>query len=348
MRKVQLGMWLCVLPPLALGSACNNEEAESQTPEEHATLAVKAYLQAELDKLADASQRLQAAAPEPDADGWNASDDAAAVEKMRAIWGEARDLYEHSEGAIAELFPPLDVATDERYDAFLEENGPDQNLFDGENVTGMHAIERILWADSHPEHVIAFESKLMGYQAAAFPSSRAQADDFKNELAERLRIDAESMRDMFASKRLALDPATAFGGVIGSMEEQFEKVNLAATAGDESRYAQRTLDDMRANLEGGLQIYQAFSGWVTETSGAAADKRIKDGFARIDVAYDAIEGASIPEVPNSFDGTMPSEADLETPYGQLWQLLTDEGDARREGSLVNAMVTAGQAMGIDI
>lgn len=348
MRTVQLGVWMCVLSPLALVSACNNEDAEAQNPEERATLEVKAYLQGELDKLADAAARLQQAAPAPDDNGWNAADDKAAVEKMRSIWGEARDLYEHSEGAIAELFMELDVSTDERYDAFIEDNGPDDNLFDGENVTGMHAIERILWADSHPAHVVAFESTLVGYQAAAFPGTRVQAEDFKTKLAQRLVDDTAAMRDMFAGQRRALDPSTAFGGVIGSMEEQFEKVNLAATAGDESRYAQRTLDDMRANLEGGLQIYRAFSGWVVESSGAELDKKVKDGFGRIDAGYDAVEGAAIPDVPADFDGTKPSEADLKTPYGQLWQLLTDEGNARSEGSLVHAMVKAGEAMGIDI
>ena len=156
------------------------------------------------------------------------------------------------------------------------------------------------------------------------------------------------MRDQFGAKNLALDPDIAFGGVVGSMKEQFEKVNLAATAGDESRYAQRTLADMRANLQGGREIYRAFSGWVSETSSPELDKSIVDGFARIATSYDAIDGSAIPAVPKDFDSVMPSEADLKTPYGQLWQLLTDEGDARRDGSLVHAMVVAGKAMGIDI
>lgn len=345
MHKVQLGMWLLVLPSLAV--ACSNEPADDQTPEQRSTLAVKAYLQSELDKLADAASRLQAAAPAPDDDGWSVASDRAAVEKMRSIWGETRDRYEHVEGAIAELFQTLDVSTDERYDAYIEEMGPDDDLFDDQIVTGMHGIERILWADSHPAHVIEFEAALMGYQAATFPSNRTQAEGFKQKLAARLTKDTETMRDDFASKGLALDPELAFGGVVGSMQEQFEKVNLAATAGDESRYAQRTLDDMRANLEGGREIYRAFGGWVTETSGAKVNADIEAGFERIAKAYDAIEGAAIPEVPNGFDGLEPSKSHLETPYGQLWQLLTDEGDARRDGSLVHAMVTAGQAMGID-
>lgn len=345
MRKVQLGFWLTVLP--LLGTACSNEPADDQTPEQHATLAVKAYLQAELDKLADASARLQAAAPDADDDGWNITADRAAVEKLRSIWGETRDRYEHVEGAIAQLFMDYDVSTDQRYDAFLEEMGPDDDLFDDQIVTGMHAIERILWADSQPAYVVAFESKLDGYQPAAFPSTREQAESFKQKLAARLTKETAAMRDQFGSQRLALDPDLAFSGVIGSMEEQFEKVNLAASASDESRYSQRTLDDMRANLEGGREIYRAFGGWVTETSGDKLNTNIEAGFERVAKAYSAIKGPAIPEVPKGFDAVKPSDADLKTPYGQLWQLLTEEGDATVDGSLVNSMVVAGKAMGLE-
>ena len=61
---------------------------------------------------------------------------------------------------------------------------------------------------------------------------------------------------------LALDPAAAYGGVVGSMHEQVEKLSLALTGEEESRCAQHTAANMRADLEGGQAIYDAFHGWV--------------------------------------------------------------------------------------
>jgi iron uptake system component EfeO len=346
MPKLNLASrWLISAAVVCL-TACS-DDGDDQAPEERATLDVKSYIEAELDTLVDASTRLQNSAPAADADGWNVTDDKAAVDKMRSIWSETRDSYERVEGSIAILFEPLDISTDERYDGFIAEE-PDNNLFDGEGVTGMHAIERILWADEHPSNVVVFESALLGYVQASFPTTREQAEEFKTELAERLTADTKIMRDDFSDRNLALDPSTAFGGVIGSMKEQFEKVNLAATAEDESRYAQRTLDDMRENLEGGKKVYAAFRAWTIEAGGDDLNARVEEGFERIQAAYDANEGPAIPAVPDGFDAENPSAEDLKTPYGELFTLLTEESDASRDGSLVKAMLDAAEAMNIPL
>ena len=323
--------------------ACAEDEGRGVTPEEQATLEVKSYVSSELAGLADAAERLRDAAPDADDDGWNPEDDGDAVEAMRQAWAEARDHYERVEGAIAVLFPNLDVSTDERYDGFIAE-GPDEDLFDGEGVTGMHALERVLWADGHPANVIAFESALDGYVAAAFPADADEAQAFRDELAQRLVDDTVTMRDDF--EPLALDAATAFRGVVGSLEEQLEKVSLAATAEDESRYAQRTLDDMRANLEGGEKTYMAFRDWVIEEAGEDVDADVRAGFDRIHDAYDAIDGSAIPGVPDGFNPDEPSEAHLATEYGELYTLLTEQADPRTSSSLVSAMRKAADAMGI--
>jgi iron uptake system component EfeO len=325
-----------------LVAGCAENKAET-TPEEQATLEVKAYVTSELEALADAAERIRDAAPEPDADGWNPEDDAAAVDAMKQAWAEARAHYERVEGAIAVLFPNLDASTDERYDGFIAE-GPDENLFDGEGVTGVHAIERILWADAHPANVVAFESALDGYGEAAFPADAEQAEDFREGLAQRLVDDTATMRDDF--EPLALDAATAFRGVVGSLEEQLEKVLLAATAEDESRYAQRTLDDMRANLEGGEATYMAFRDWVKAEAGDDVDDDVRAGFEAIGEAYDAIDGGAIPAVPDGFDPEDPSEEDLSTEYGTLFSLLTEQADPGQPSTLVSAMLEAADAMGI--
>lgn len=310
-----------------------------RTPQERATLDVKTYTEEQLRLLADAAVEFQAAAPVPDAEGWGADE----AGPMRTVWKDARARYERVEGAIAVLFPELDAALDERYDGFLAE-GADEDLFDGEGVVGVHAIERILWADAHPAEVVAFESALDGYIAAAFPASEAQARAFREELCGRFAADASSLHAQF--EPVALDSAAAFRGVIGSLEEQVEKVNLAASGEDESRYAQHTLGDMRANLEGGWSTFQAFRPWIEAEGGAALASEAEDGFARLDALYANIEGDAIPDVPATWSFQAPSEEDLQTEYGRLWSAVAAEADPETEGALVERLLAIADLLGI--
>lgn len=325
---------------LSLLLACGTDNDAAADLEAEAILGVKDYVDEELHSLAEAALAIQTAAPAPDADGWGAGETAG----MEAAWKDARVSYERVEGAIAVLFPDLDAATDERYDGFIAE-GPDDNLFDGDHVTGVHAIERIVWSDRIPAHVVAFESALPDYTPAAFPADQTQATDFQTGLCQRLVDDTETMHTDF--EPLALDSAAAFRGVIGSMAEQYEKVALAQTGEDESRYAQHTLGDMRANLEGGLAIYGAFQPWLAEQEGGAdVDAEILAGFDRVEAGYDALTGDGIPEVPATWNADSPSEADLATPYGQLFTLLATEADPTVSGSLVERMGAAADLLGI--
>lgn len=334
---------LAILPlPLVLLVGC---QAPEPSPEEQATLAVKAIVTDELANLHAAAVALQAAAPAPDADGWSATHDAEAVGRMRTHWGEARNAYERIEGAIAVLFPDLDAATDERYDGFLE-TAPDDDLFDGEGVTGVHAIERILWADAHPPATVTFEMALAGYQPAAYPADAAQASAFRDALVQHLIDDIAQMQASF--EPLALDPAAAYSGVVGSMAEQLEKVELAATGEDESRYADHTLADMRANLEGGRALYEAFVPWLTaEPDGEALHADIMAGFDRIDAGYAEHPGYGVPPVPDGWSAA-PSEELRATPYGALFGLLEHEADPEAEDSLVRAMIDAAALMDIPV
>lgn len=320
--------------------ACGNDNDKAVDPETSAIIEVKALTTSELETLASAALALQAAAPAPDADGWGSGETA----DMEAAWRDARDAYERVEGAIAVLFPELDAATDERYDGFLAE-GPDDDLFDGEGVIGVHGIERIVWADRHPDYVIAFESGLPYYAPAAFPADLDQSTAFQAELCQRLVDDTAAMRDGF--EPLALDAAAAYRGVIGSMAEQYEKVVLATSGEDESRYAQYTLADMRNNLAGGEAVYAAFQPWLLgEDGGEEVDAAILAGFDRVQAAYDAVEGDAIPAPPETWNPDAPSEADLATPYGVLWALLSTEADVTVDGSLVSDMTAGAELLGI--
>lgn len=337
-------MYRRILPLFLLATAsCGGPKTP---PQDQALLDVKSYIQTNLDTLHAAVVDLQNDAPAPDADGWNASSDPAAVEKMRADWRRARLAYEHIEGAIAILFPELDLSTDDRYDGFIA-TGPDDDLFDDEGVTGIHAAERILWADSTPQRVVEFEKGLPYYQPAAFPANENQAREFKEKLLVRLVADVKTMKTQFGP--LALDTASAFRGVIGSMKEQVEKANRAASNEEESRYAQYTLTDMRANVEAGAAIYASFKPWLLEQKGGKdLDMKIAAGFKRIQDHYAALPGDALPEVPSTWSSAHPSEQDLATPFGQLYQTLTAESDPNTAGSLVNAMNSAADALGIPL
>jgi iron uptake system component EfeO len=315
-----------------------------KTPEEQALLDVKAYIQTNLDALKTATQAIRDAAPAPDADGWSATTDQAAVTQMKTHWKEARKAYESVEGAIAVLFGELDISTDERYDGFIQNGNGDSNLFDDQGVTGIHAIERILWSDSIPERVVTFESGLPGYVAAAFPQNQQEASDFKDKLCKRLVDDVEMMRSQLAPR--ALDTQTAYRGIIGSMNEQVEKAIKAAGGEEESRYAQYTLADMRNNVAAGVQTFDSFEAWLLTTSnGATLAAQIKDGFQKVQNQYSTISGDALPPVPE--DWTMePSAADLATPFGQLYKLLTDESNPDMDGSLVNTMNKSADALQI--
>lgn len=312
--------------------ACTQDPAALEAD---AILAVKDETQLQLEAFASAAAAIRDAAP---AD-WSQADTADA----EAAWREARVAYERVEGAIAVLFPDLDAATDERYDGFLAD-GPDDYLFDADGVRGVHAIERILWADRHPAYVIAFESGLPYYVPAAFPANDAEAADFRDSLCAQLVGDSETMRDQFAP--VALDSAAALRGVIGSMAEQLEKVHLAASGEDESRYAQHTLGDMRANLAGGRATFDAFTPWLEALDGQPLIDDINAGFDRVDAAYGALGGDAIPAVPATWNPDDPSDADLATGYGQLWSLLNTEADPDAAGSLVERMGAAAELLGI--
>lgn len=321
------------LLPAALCLLC----ACGQSPRDQALTDVKGYVQSNLDDLAAASAALQAAAPNT---AWA---DRAPIDAMRAEWRKARTAYENVEGAIAVLFPELDASTDERYDGFLA-NGPDDDLFDDQGVTGVHAIERILWSDSIPERVKTFEKAIPGYQPARFPATAAEAQSFRDKLCARLVRDINTMRDQF--RPLALDPAAAFRGVIGSIGEQVEKADKAATGEEESRYAQYTLADMRANVAGGVRTAAAFRPWLESIGAADTDAKIQAGFARLSAAYGALPGDALPPVPATWSSANPTAADQATPFGTLYKVLKDEADPARDGSLSQAMDRAAAQLGI--
>jgi iron uptake system component EfeO len=335
-----------------LGMALAACDSSGSSEKDAVAKAMQASMQGQLMTLWTASKALQDAAPTTTGRGWDKTMDAAALDGMKAAWKNARDAYEHVEGATAPIFSDIDVAIDERYDGFLID-GPDDYLFDGMGVTGMHAIERILYADVTPPAVVAFEMPLPGYKAAAWPATELEAADFKNKLCAQLVTDTKTLLDKWTPR--LIDVSGAFDGLISLVNEQQEKVNKAGTNAEESRYSQRTMADLRANLAGTVAIYQVFRDWLktkpatgSTPSGNDVDASITAGLDGLGTLYATITGDAIPEPPATWSAEHANTpADLDTPFGKLYTQIHDAVDPQKTTSIVSHMNDAATLLGLE-
>jgi iron uptake system component EfeO len=303
-------------------------------------------LQGDLADLVQAAKDLQTAAPTPAGRGWDATADAAAITAMKAAWRRSRVAYEHIEGALAPIFPDIDVAIDARYDDFLAGLGAtgDADLFDDEGVTGMHAVERILYSDQIRPEVIEFESTLPGYRPARFPQTAAEALEMKTKLLQKLIDDTTALKTQWTPAKVDIE--AAFDGLVSLMNEQHEKVNKAATGEEESRYADMTLFDLRNNLAGTQKVYVLFQDWLHARSGGMdIDAHITGGMATLSTLYGTYTGDAVPEPPPTWSSDDPTPADQQTPFGKLFVGVEDAVDPNRPGSVVAEMNQAATLLG---
>lgn len=339
-------------------TACGaNPQSSAMVPRAHAVGAVKDYIATTLAQLIGTVENLQSSAPAPKSDGWQSPRDDVSMGAMQHHWRVARVHYERIEGAIAVLFSHLDRAVDGRYENFIGEAGVadgcngapgDCNLFNGKGFTGMHAVERILWSSTTPQAVVDHERAMLlhvGYQPARFPANAQEATDFRDGLVAQLLTDLRTMENEFGPQ--ALDLPAAYNGVVGSMKEQREKLNYANTGEDESRYAQHTLADMRANLQGGRAIYSLFQPLLRDhPNGATLDGEISDHFDALAHVYSLHTGDNVPPVPPTWNMRAPSRADLATEFGALWERVFFESNENEATSLVTLMQQGGDVLGL--
>jgi len=338
MNRTLLSIAFCGL----LGACGKPDDAQRSRVE----LGMKQQLEARIAAFQSAAEELERAAPVSAERGWSAEQDAPAIASMKAAWTRGRVAYELVEGALAPLFPQSDLATDARYDDALATlgNTGDANLFDAEGVTGMHAIERILWADSVPGDVLAFEKALPGYRPAAHPGSEAEARAFKEQLAHKLVTDVISLKAQLAP--VELDIAFVFRGLIDLTREQLEKVDRAATGREESRYAQTTLRDLRANRDGCLAAYRLFQPWLLARGQQTLDARVLAGFERLRVAYDALPGDALPRPPAGWSSLEPRPEHATTPFGHLFLIVQRETNDANAASLSGSLMAVADALGL--
>lgn len=346
-----------------LGASCSSSGAMTDTQYQSAVVSgMRTSFITDLQNLVTYSQALQTAAPTPADRGWDATQDATAIAAMKAAWTGCRAAYEHIEGATAPIFPDIDATIDSRYDDFLASlPGGDSYLFDDQGVTGMHAVERILYSDVTPARVVAYESTLTGYVASAFPGTAQEASDFKTLLVSKQIADAQLLHDQWEAAK-NYDLGAAFQGLVSLMNEQREKVDKASTDQEESRYSQTTMTDIRDNLAGTERVYGLFQPWIQSKpaptpdggasgdagapqDGKALDAAIEAGFAKLQALYDGVTGDGIPQPPSTWSSVNPTATDLATPFGVLYSGVQAAVDPNEPGSIVAEMNAAAVLLG---
>ncbi len=347
---------LAIVSAISLLVACGGTDASPSpdivtktdaTYRAEITTEVQRTLLVDIRGLIDASKAICAAAPVVHGRGWSAALDREAIANMKNAWYRARTAYEHIEGALATLFPEIDKSIDYRYDDFLADLGAagDSTPFDAEGVTGMHAIERIIFSDVTPQRIIDVEKTIPGYTAARFPQDEMEALAFQAELCAKLVSDARNLETQWSPQNIGLPDA--YQGLVRLMTEQREKVTRASSSEEESRYAQTTMADLRANLEGTRRVYEAFRPWLkSHPDGSSIDTRVVSGFESLSQLYSGYLGDALPPVPATWSSENPSPADRATPFGTLWTQVRATVDPNRSDSLVQGMNEVAVALGI--
>jgi iron uptake system component EfeO len=327
--------WRTVLVALVLTSPAACVEKSDAEYRAEVVASIHDSIEADLVDMVQAARALQAASPSR---AWNPTTDAASITAMQEAWKHTRVAYEHVEGAIVALFPGTDTTLDSRYEDLLAKLGGtgDPEPFDARGVTGMHGIERILYAAVIRPEVIAFERTLPGYRPAAYPATDDEAISFKTVLVQLLIDKADMLRKQW--QPAAIDIGAAYRGLVGLMNEQKDKVSLGATGAEESRYANLTLFDLRNNLEGTQKVYSLFRDWVrSTTAGARSDATLMGKFDELATLYATMTSDALPAAPDDWSADHPTTANLATPYGTLWQIVHESVAPDNQGSVVFEM-----------
>jgi iron uptake system component EfeO len=365
-RRLSLFSFSIIGAAALFASACSSSSPETDAEFQAALVSgMRSSFVNDLSSLVTSSQALQQAAPSNLA-GWTD----AAVAAMETPWIASRTAYEHIEGATAPIYPDIDYSIDSRYDDFMAALAPtgDSYLFDDMGVTGMHAVERILYVKVTPPSVVTYEATLPGYVAAAWPATDQEAGDFKSKLVQKQIADAQTLESNWEAAT-NYDLGAAFQGLVSLMNEQQEKVDKASTDQEESRYSQRTMADIRANLEGTEKIYALFQPWIRSKKAASAgsadagsadagaadagapldgtqiDANIEQGFAKLQTLYGAVSGDAIPQPPATWSSENPTATDLQTPFGVLYSGVHAAVDPNSPSSIVSQMNDAATLLG---
>jgi iron uptake system component EfeO len=335
-----------VLGCVACGS---NDDSSSSLPTDDAYAAavrddMRQLTFEDIHTLSQSADDLCAQVPlHPNDSGWDATEDAAALDGMRVSWRWTRSSFEHIQAVIAPQFPDTLAQLDARYEDFSESV---YHPFFASGFEGLHAIERVLWADRIPSQVVEFESTLPNYIAAAWPTTSAEANAFKLGLCGELNDDVGLLESQLVLTTLRVD--AIFLELVSSMNVPKDQVTKFTLGADASRYSSRTLADLRDMLAGVRKIYAPYRAWIRgKPNGEKIDARILAGFEALSAAYQKIPGDTLPQAPKGWSNENPSAEDLATPFGELYRAADAAADANDDESLVNQLKRAAHLLGFE-
>ena len=260
---------------------------------------------------------LQKAAP-PTARGWDADATPTRSTAMKDAWLAARAAYEHARAPSRRCFPTSTPPSTRATTTSSPSSGRGRPGPLRRPRRHRHARHR-----AHP--VCAGHSgrrrdaRVHAARATRRQPSRRPSDEaaeFKTKLCERLVSDTHELQNDWTPQ--SIDLGGAFRGLIALMNEQREKVNKAASEEEESRYAQRTMADIRDNLAGTIKAYALFQPWLARRKTAPrstptclrlrrARQRLRGGFGR-----------RHSPAARDWSAEKPSDKDLGTPFGKLY------------------------------
>jgi iron uptake system component EfeO len=323
---------------LVSGAGCSS--SSETVPPGEVSRAQKEYLSGRFDTWLGAAQAIAKAAPA--GRGWDAGMDSDALSIMRAQWRRAHEAYQAIQVSVATVFPDLNRDMDQSYEDQLGQLGltGDPEPFDDKGVIGMHAIERVLYADVVPEAATARENIILGYAAPAFPMSEQDAADFRDKLVGKLTADITTMRARLGP--LDLDVGFAAKSAMDLLQAEISKLFWASGRGnEESRYSHSTLADVRADHAGCRALYLILQPRLASLpGGSAVDKDVVQGLARVTTVLATVPGDAIPPATESWKPDMTAPEDLMTAFGKLYAALSQETSAKRPGSLAAALTRA--------
>src|SRR5262249_5528864 len=157
------------------------------------------------------------------------------------------------------------------------------------------------------------------------------------QLVQRLIDDAEALATGWRPDDI--DIGAAYHGLVDLMIEQRDKVDRAVTGEEESRYANVTMADLRNNLTGTHRVYDLFRDWIrSKASGAeSSDQQVVKKLSALMDVYLLTTSDSLPDVPPGWNSSDPTPESLDTPFGALWQQISDSVDPHNSDSVVHEM-----------
>lgn len=328
--------WLALT---VVAAGCGSQDPSGS---DDVAISFRGYFRTHLVALSDALENLAVHAPRDRA--WNAQADPALVERMRTAWKAAHRAAVAVTEPLSELFPQAG-RMDSNWDREIDRVQRDENPFDDIGVTGLHAIERILWADVVSEMVLTVERRHEGYAMARTPATAKEAADYATQLVGGLHRDAQALAE--ASSVPGYDLGFAEKAVKLQARALLRMVIVGGEPGrSESRYSDTSTDalvDQLGALAGTWKILRAA---LRRQGVPVGSFQVADaGLERVHAAVAAIGPGPIPARPEGFNPFHPTQEDRESAFGRLYfsveaEILGASSDAflAALGNLTNAVL----------